>query len=178
MNALRSETLLQTDFCEPEQVLASFNKAFPGEQHNDMFFTIWYGVYNKPSQSLAYASGGHPPALLFGGTPSDKSEMFMLRTKNYVIGVMPDAVYKKGTQKVNNPSCLYIFSDGVYEIPRADGRMWQFKEFSEFVQQPNIERQSDIERIFQHAKKINQFDSFEYDFTILEIVFTDTEISV
>jgi sigma-B regulation protein RsbU (phosphoserine phosphatase) len=178
MNALRSETLLNTKFCEPEQVLTSLNNAFPGEQHNDMFFTIWYGVYNKSSQSLTYASGGHPPALLFDGTPSDKSDMFMLRTKNYVIGGMPDVVYKKGIQKVNNPSCLYIFSDGVYEIPRTDGSMWQFKEFSEFVQQPNIERQSDIERIFQHAKKINQFESFEDDFTILEIVFTDAGISV
>jgi len=172
MNALRSETLLNADFRDPEQVLASLNGAFPGEQHNDMFFTIWYGVYNKSSQSLTYASGGHPPALLFGGMPSDKSEMFMLRTKNYVIGGMPDIAYKKGVQKVNNPSCMYIFSDGVYEIPRADGSMWPFKEFSEFVQQPSMERQSDIERIFQHAKKLNQFDSFEDDFTLLEVIFS------
>jgi phosphoserine phosphatase RsbU/P len=52
MNALRSESLLNTDFCEPDQVLASLNHAFPGEQHNDMFFTIWYGVFNKSSYSL------------------------------------------------------------------------------------------------------------------------------
>jgi sigma-B regulation protein RsbU (phosphoserine phosphatase) len=171
MNALRSETLLKADFREPEQVLASLNNAFPGEQHNDMFFTIWYGVYNKSSQSLTYASGGHPPALLFGGMPSDKSEMFMLRTKNYVIGGLPDVEYQKGVQKVINPSCMYIFSDGVYEIPRADGSMWPFKEFSEFVQQPSSEIQSDIERIFLQAKKLNQFDSFEDDFTIIEVVF-------
>jgi sigma-B regulation protein RsbU (phosphoserine phosphatase) len=173
MNALRGESLLNTDFCKPEQVLASLNHAFPGEQHNDMFFTIWYGVYNKPSQCLTYASGGHPPALLFGGTPSDKSDMFMLRTKNHVIGGMPDVEYRKGTQKIANPSCLYVFSDGVYEIPRVDGSMWQFKEFSEFVQQSNAERGSDIERIFRQAKKMNQFDSFEDDFTILEVVFTE-----
>lgn len=173
MNALRAESLLNTNLRKPEQVLASLNQAFPGERHNDMFFTIWYGVYNKPSQSLTYASGGHPPALLFGGTPSDKSEMFQLKTKNYVIGGMPNVVYEKGIQKVDSPSCLYIFSDGVYEIPRADGSMWPFKEFSEFVQQSNSKKPSDIDRIFQHAKKINQFDSFEDDFTILEIVFTN-----
>ena len=171
MNALRSETLLNTDFHEPDQVLAALNDTFPGEQHNDMFFTIWYGVYNRSSQRLIYASGGHPPALLFDGMPFGKSEMFMLRTKNYVIGGMPNIIYDKGMQQVNNPSCMYIFSDGVYEIPKADGSMWQFKEFAEFVQQPNIDRKSDIERIFQHAKKLNQFDSFEDDFTIIEVIF-------
>jgi sigma-B regulation protein RsbU (phosphoserine phosphatase) len=171
MNALRSESLLNTDLCDPQQVLAALNGAFPGEQNNDMFFTIWYGVYNKSSQSLTYASGGHPPALLFGGMPSEKSEMFMLRTKNYVIGGMPDITYKKGTQKINNPSCMYLFSDGVYEILKMDGSMWRFKEFSEFVKKPSTEKQSDIERIYQYAKKLNQYDSFEDDFTIIEVIF-------
>jgi serine phosphatase RsbU (regulator of sigma subunit) len=171
MNALRSQTLLDTDFCDPEQVLAALNGAFPGEQNNDMFFTIWYGVYNKSLQSLTYASGGHPPALLFEGMPSRKSEMFMLRTKNNVIGGVPDVSYKKGTHKINNPSCMYIFSDGVYEILKTDGIMWQFKEFSDFVSKPGTAKQSDLDRIYQHAKQLNQYDSFEDDFTIIEVVF-------
>ena len=171
MNALRTRTLLDTDFRNPGQVLASLNGAFPGEQNNDMFFTIWYGVYNKKSRDLTYASGGHPPALLFEGVPSAKTEMFQLRTKNYVIGGMPDVEYKKSVQKVNNPSCMYIFSDGVYEIPMTDGNMWQFNDFARFVQQPGNGEQSEIDRIFQYARKINQFDSFEDDFTIIEAVF-------
>jgi sigma-B regulation protein RsbU (phosphoserine phosphatase) len=40
MNALRSQSLPDTDFKDPEQVLASLNVAFPGEENNDMFFTI------------------------------------------------------------------------------------------------------------------------------------------
>ena len=171
MNALRSETILDTDYSDPQQVLAALNGAFPGEQNNDMFFTIWYGVFNKSSQNLTYASGGHPPALLFDGLPSHKSEMFMLRTKNNVIGGLPSVTYKKRMQKINRPSCMYIFSDGVYEIPKMDGSMWQFKEFSEFVKKPSTEKQSDIERIYQYAKGINQYDSFEDDFTIIEVIF-------
>jgi sigma-B regulation protein RsbU (phosphoserine phosphatase) len=172
MNTLRSEKLLNTDFREPAQVLASLNSAFPSEQHNDMFFTIWYGVYNRSTQYLTYASGGHPPALLFEGGPSDKSKMFMLATHNYVIGGMSDAEYLKDSRKVRNPSCLYLFSDGVYEIHKMDGNMWQFQEFVTFVKQPSKGNHSDIERIFQHAKKINQLDSFEDDFTIIQVIFT------
>jgi sigma-B regulation protein RsbU (phosphoserine phosphatase) len=147
------------------------NAAFPGEQNNDMFFTIWYGVYNRPSHSLIYASGGHPPAILFSGVPSQKSKMRMLSTKNNVIGGMSDVAYNKSTQEINSPSCLFIFSDGVYEIQKTDGRMWRFEEFSEFVNKPSTDNQSDIDRIYQHARKLNQYDSFEDDFTIIEVIF-------
>ncbi|UCD80311.1 MAG: PP2C family protein-serine/threonine phosphatase [Desulfobacterales bacterium] len=178
MNALRSETLLDTNFCDPEQVLTALNSAFPSEKNNDMFFTIWYGVYNKSSQSLTYASGGHPPALLFGGTPSEKSEMTMLGTKNHVIGGVSDLAYKQGTQKVDNPSCMYIFSDGVYEIPKVDGSMWRLKEFAEFVKQSNRTGNSDIERIYKYARNLNRYDAFEDDFTLVEVVFTDGAIII
>ena len=66
MNALRSQTLPETDFKDSKQVLESLNIAFPGEENNDMFFTMWYGVYNKSTRELTYASGGHPPAIFIG----------------------------------------------------------------------------------------------------------------
>ena len=65
MNVLRSQSLPNTDFKDPEQVLEALNIAFPGEENNDMFFTIWYGVYHLPTRTLTYASAGHPPAILF-----------------------------------------------------------------------------------------------------------------
>ena len=49
MNALRSQALPQTDFREPGQVLAALNNAFQMDQQNGLFFTIWYGVYHKPT---------------------------------------------------------------------------------------------------------------------------------
>ena len=88
-----------------------------------------------------------------------------------MIGGMPDIAYKRETQKIKNPSCLLIFSDGVYEIPKTDGSMWRLDEFSEFVKKPSTDNQSDIDRIYQYAKKINQYDSFEDDFTIIEVIF-------
>ena len=61
MNALRSQALPQTDFREPGQVLAALNNAFQMDQQNGLFFTIWYGVYHKPSRRIDYSGGGHPP---------------------------------------------------------------------------------------------------------------------
>ena len=72
--------------------------------------------------------------------------------------------------KIHGPSCLYVFSDGVYDITKADGSIWGFTEFLEFMAQPSISGQSDLDRLFTYTKEINQMDAFDDDFTILEIV--------
>jgi sigma-B regulation protein RsbU (phosphoserine phosphatase) len=123
MNALRSQSLPNTDFKDPEQVLASLNSTFPSEENNDMFFTIWYGVYNKSTRELTYASGGHPPALLFENTSSGDSGATLLRTANNAIGAMTDVTYEKSKHLVGEQTTLYIFSDGVYEVEKSDGSM-------------------------------------------------------
>ncbi len=66
-NAIRSQTLPNTDFRIPERVLAALNEAFQMEKHNNLYFTIWYGVYDCRTRELHFASGGHPPAFLISG---------------------------------------------------------------------------------------------------------------
>ena len=47
MNVLRNQSLASTDFRSPTEVLAGLNKAFQMDRHNDMYFTMWYGVFDK-----------------------------------------------------------------------------------------------------------------------------------
>lgn len=151
--------------------MKSLNEAFPGEENNDMFFTIWYGVYEKNTRRLTYAGGGHPPALLFEKTESADSEAALLRSANKVIGAMPDVVYKKADHPVGYLARLYIFSDGVYEIEKPEGSIWQFKEFSEFMNTNPPEGRSRLDHLYSHAKNIGNQDNFEDDFTIVEVAF-------
>ena len=81
MNALRSQALPQTDFRMPGQVLSALNNAFKMEEQNGLFFTIWYGVYNKPDRRIDYSGGGHPPALLIHGQSADSAECEVLESK-------------------------------------------------------------------------------------------------
>ena len=172
MNALRSQTLPETDFKDSKQVLESLNIAFPGEENNDMFFTMWYGVYNKSTRELTYASGGHPPAILLGGNTTEDSKCTLLRTPGYVIGGMSEATYKKGGCLVGEHDRLYIFSDGVYEVQKSDGSMWRFQEFSDFISKVKAEGQSILDHLYRYACNLNQSDDFEGDFTIVEVSFT------
>jgi sigma-B regulation protein RsbU (phosphoserine phosphatase) len=171
MNALRSQTLPDTDFKDSKQVLESLNIAFPGEENNDMFFTIWYGVFNKSTRELAYASGGHPPALLLGGNSTEDSKSTLLRTPNYVVGGMPEATYEKKECLVGENDRLYIYSDGVYEVEKSDGSMWRFQEFAEFMNEVKTGGHSILDRLYNYAKNLGGIEKFEDDFTILEVAF-------
>ena len=172
MNALRSQTLPNTDFKDSKQVLESLNNAFPGEENNDMFFTIWYGVYNKSTRELTYASGGHPPALLLGDKTVEDSKSTLLRTPNYIIGSISEATYEKKECLVDENDRSYIFSDGVYEVEKSDGSMWRFEEFTEFMNGVKAEGQSILDQLHRNACDLNQSDSFEDDFTIVEVSFS------
>jgi sigma-B regulation protein RsbU (phosphoserine phosphatase) len=172
MNVLRSQTLPETDFKDSKQVLESLNIAFPGDENNDMFFTIWYGVYNKSTRELTYTSGGHPPALLLGGNTTEDSKSTLLRTPNYVIGGMSEASYEKRECLVGEHDRLYIFSDGVYEIEKSDGSMWRFQEFTDFMNKIKTEGHSILDHLHRYASNLTQSDNFEDDFTIVEVSFS------
>ena len=64
INVLRSAALPNTDFRDPGAVLSALNEAFPMERQNNMYFTIWYGVYQRSTGALRYASAGHPASVL------------------------------------------------------------------------------------------------------------------
>ena len=171
MNVLRSQSLPNTDFKDPEQVLEALNNAFPGEENNDMFFTIWYGVYKKSTRELSFASGGHPAAILFDQAPKGGYHATQLRTPNYIIGGISDGTYQKKECVVGERNTLYIFSDGVYEVKKSDGSMWRFDEFTDFMNNIKADGQSILDSLYNYAKKLGSSDTFEDDFTIVEVVF-------
>jgi sigma-B regulation protein RsbU (phosphoserine phosphatase) len=171
MNVLRSQSLPNTDFKDPEQVLEALHIAFPGEENNDMFFTIWYGVYKKSTRELTYASGGHPPAILLDQTSKDKCQASQLRTPNDVIGGISEGTYQKKECLVGEQNTLYIFSDGVYEVEKSDGSMWRFQEFADFLSNIKTNGQSILDRLYNYSKSLGNSDNFEDDFTIVEVAF-------
>jgi phosphoserine phosphatase RsbU/P len=126
MHALTAQTLPGVDFRDPSAVLAALNDAFPMERHNNMYFTIWYGVLHRPSRTLRYASAGHPPAVVLAAGRSPEC----LRTEAMPIGtVPPDAPFPLGSTTLPPAALLYLFSDGAYEITRPDGSMMRYDDF-------------------------------------------------
>ena len=169
VNVLRTGSLAGTDFRDPSAVLGNLNAAFPMEQHNEMYFTGWYGVYSRTSGILSYASGGHPPAVLIGpgGTVSH------LSAHGAVIGAFPKAAYETRSVTVAPGSRLYLFSDGTYEVDRPDGPMMTHEEFSDIL--ADGKRPPGLESVVSEVRRQQGTDAFADDFSLVEFVFPEKE---
>jgi sigma-B regulation protein RsbU (phosphoserine phosphatase) len=171
MNLLRSSNLPDTDLRSPSEVLSALNEAFPMEEHNNMYFTIWYGVYDRPGRRIAYASGGHPPAVLLTGPDADTAAVLSLGTGGMVIGAVPGVRYPTASQDIGAFNKLYVFSDGAYEITREDGRMLTMAEFVRLLALPSTPDASDLDRTLADLERIRVSDSWEDDLSIVRVAF-------
>lgn len=172
INILRSETLPGTDFKDPSQVLKALNNSFPMEDHNDMYFTIWYGVYDNSSGNLKYASAGHPPAVLFENiSETGDGRIVELQTENLVVGALPDRSFNHGEYSIAPPGRLYLFSDGVFEIPIGDDDRWDYEDFIDFISLPLEAGTGKLNQLWNYVQELKGEELLDDDYSILEVTF-------
>ena len=171
LNTLRSQSLPATDFRQPSQVLTGLNGAFPMERQDNLYFTIWYGVYQQSIRRLAYASGGHPPAVLVRAGSAAAPRTVTLGASQVPIGMLPEAAYATGFCDVPAGSRLFVYSDGAYEIERENGGMWPLENFVEHVAQLPGTGESDLDRLVNYARNLQGRPDFDDDLSIMRIVF-------
>jgi sigma-B regulation protein RsbU (phosphoserine phosphatase) len=173
MNALRSQALPSTDFREPGQVLHALNNAFQMDQQNGLYFTIWYGVFHKPTRAVRYSGGGHPPALLIDGPSPAEAALTMLESKGPMIGAIPDLEYDHGDATLGPFARIYLLSDGAYEIEKADGALWPFGEFIEFMGRGPFDDPAapKMDALIAHDRALMGRDDFADDLSLVELTF-------
>jgi sigma-B regulation protein RsbU (phosphoserine phosphatase) len=170
IHLLRSGSLLGVDFKNPGEVLSALNGAFPMEKQNNLYFTLWYGVYHAPSRTLSHASGGHPPALLLEPTTSGAFQSRRLSSNGMIIGVMEDTPFSTQNCTILPGARLYVLCDGCYEIRNASGEMADYAAFEAFMKAhaDSPDPLADLENwaIAQRGESI-----LEDDFSIMQIQF-------
>ncbi len=172
MNVLNSESLA-VDYFDPETVLAKLNNTFPMEEQNNMFFTICYGVYDKKSNLLTYASAAHPPPVIVRILPDGtKSYRNLSAPGGPVIGAMEGLRFPKAVVDVLPGDIIYIFSDGLYELTREDGTVLELSEFVKiFGLFPNAQESklTEIDRVLAYSKGVMRGNPFADDVAFVEI---------
>jgi serine phosphatase RsbU (regulator of sigma subunit) len=168
LNILRQRALPGCDFRSPTEVLARLNAMFQMDNHNGMFFTIWYGVYDRRQRKLIYASAGHHPAYLVS---ADRTEITPLKTEGPLIGVVEDFSVKEGRAEIPQNASLHLFSDGVFEVDDEKGRQLGLTSLLPWLQQPPVEGRSEPQRIYQSVREFARSGPLDDDFTYLVVKF-------
>ncbi len=169
-DVLRTEGLKDVDFGDPASVMRGLNHAFRMEERNNMLFTLWYGVWDESARILSHASAGSPPAVLIveGGGAVE------LKAEGTVGGADPDALYQKLDIRVPRNSRLFLFSDGIYEFPTAEGRILGLEAFIQMLERTASDVPRDracVEPVLERLSQFSVTDHFQDDVSLLEVRF-------
>jgi serine phosphatase RsbU (regulator of sigma subunit) len=167
---LRSQALPAIDFHDPAAVLTALNQVYQMDRHNNLFFTVWYGVYQPGTGELRYASAGHPPPVVIRRFADGQPVVQTLPGKGPALGIAPFARYQAQSCVVARASELFLFSDGVFEIGRPDGTMLETEEFHEALCRPAHDASAALEALLGFARRTHCQDTLEDDFSILKLV--------
>lgn len=171
LNLLRSRALKGLNYYQPSDVLKALNQTFQINYQNDKYFTIWYGVYNRLTRQLIYASAGHPPAVLISGASAQKTDIQLLRTPGMPVGMFPEAKYVDASCHIDKFSSLYIFSDGAYEITKSDGKLWSLDSFIQILVSVQHTVDCQLDQVLNYLIALNSKDAFDDDLSILQVNF-------
>ncbi|MBX3044793.1 MAG: serine/threonine-protein phosphatase [Candidatus Kapabacteria bacterium] len=164
VNTINYFNLPNTNFNSPKSVFKSLNKMFDMKNHNNLFFTMWYGVYNCSTREMVYASAGHPPAILLKNDGSSE----LLECDNLFIGGL-DFEFVEKTCRLDSRDKLFLYSDGAYEIPLNEKDYWTIEELATYLSENNDD-DNILDKLYQHINDISFEDSLDDDFSIMRIL--------
>ena len=168
INVLRQRSLPGVDVRDPARMAAHLNEMFQMDRHGGMLLSLWYGVCDIASRTLAFTSAGHHAAYLVG--PAREAPV-PVDISNVLIGMMPGFEYRAGRVEVPPGSSLFLFSDGAFEIETADGREWGIDDLVPLLAEPRQPGKAESQRILEAVSARTGRRTFEDDFTMVVAAF-------
>lgn len=170
-NVLRSGSLTTETLLTPEAVLSELNRLFPMEKQGNHFFTIWYGIYERSSRTMCYASAGAPPALAFSRGTDGRVASVELSTQVPPIGAFTDTEFTSRSYHVP-PGCqILIYSDGISDCALADTGRLSREEFIQFSTQLVGPPNGSLEKLLEKLRSWTPLGKFEDDCSLIQITF-------
>lgn len=164
MNVIHSGAIPGRDPGEPGAVMEGLNELFPMERHNEMFFTVWYGILDVRTGSLRWSGGAHPPAVLI----AQDGSLTRLASQGLMIGAATGVPYDTDEIIMHPGSRLLLYSDGIFELQQPGGPMATLDDYLHAVEaNPN----QDLDAMLAHARIVQASDSFKDDVSVLELRF-------
>ena len=95
------------------EVLAlSLNETLCADTRRGKFLSMFLGLIDTRTNKLHYINAGHCPPVLIN---SETGEHRLLEKGGTVIGMFPDAVYQRGSERLNRGDILVACTDGILE---------------------------------------------------------------
>jgi sigma-B regulation protein RsbU (phosphoserine phosphatase) len=118
-----SRTLIRTYADEyntqPELVLSATNRRILMDTRADLFVTVFYGILDPITGTLAYCNAGHNPPYLLSTEDGDSVQS--LHRTGMALGVVEDVVWEQKSVQITPGDVLVLYTDGVTDAQNAQG---------------------------------------------------------
>ena len=163
---LRERVLPDVDFRDPAAVISGLNARFQMHRNNDLFFTIWYGVYDIADRVLVFAGAGHHAAYLL---PADSKSWapLPLGTENPIVGMLPDPRITAAEVEIPLGATLHLFSDGVFEITDRNGGQLGLDDVVAMLPEISADAADDPGRLYHRVRALSRPGQLDDDFSVL-----------
>ncbi len=168
INQIRSGSIPNVDMRDPGAVLAALSNIYLMSKQNDMYFTLWYGVYHAPTRTIRHSSGGHPAALLLIPQADGSVVTERLLSCNLIIGAFEDVPYDSQTHVVPPGAKLVVLCDGCFEICDTEGTELTYEDFEDFMRL-NGQAPDALEALFRWAQMKHGPGPLDDDFSIVRV---------
>lgn len=101
---------------DPAEALTEMNRLVAESRDPADIVTAWVGFVDVATGRLAWADGGHPPALLRKAGTRDVER---LEVTGPLLGAVPAAVYTEGVVTLGAGDTVLLYTDGVTEARRG-----------------------------------------------------------
>ncbi len=117
--SISAATIYATEFAMPARVLRSLHDSLEDElESTEMYLTLFYGVLDPESGTLAYSNAGHPHAFLLR---PDGSQVRLDATDPPVGIAGPDSYGEQQVEWQRGEDLLLLFTDGLSDAFPLDG---------------------------------------------------------
>jgi serine phosphatase RsbU (regulator of sigma subunit)/DNA-binding NarL/FixJ family response regulator len=166
-------TLIRTYAAEyydqPDLVFSASSRRILTDARADLFVTVFYGILDPGSGTLAYCNAGHNPPYLMSA--QDRDTVQALHRTGMPLGVVEDATWEQGVVQLNPGDVLVLYTDGVTEAEDGKGSFFSQERLLE-IAQANLRRSAQdiqdalIAEVREFVGDAPQFD----DITLMIVV--------
>jgi len=124
------------------------------------FATLFFGMVDPLTGSLAYINGGHCPPIILG---IDGKVKAVLKATGMPVGMMPDSKYTIGESQLDPGEILFGYSDGVTDARNPAGKMFTEKNMLALLQEKPAESAQELllrvkMAVSNHIDTADQYD--------------------
>ncbi|HZK57994.1 MAG TPA: PP2C family protein-serine/threonine phosphatase [Clostridia bacterium] len=112
--------LLTKTGMEPKAVLEQLNACLTPELvQQNMFISLFYGIYNPWNRNLNYAVAGHNPPIIFR---RNNRKIEILEGRGIIIGGRYQTTYNSFSATLEEGDLLLVYTDGVKDVKNEGGK--------------------------------------------------------